>query len=185
MIDLTPARDTMLVLLGGVTADQLVLPTPCAEYTVRDLIEHVDGAATGFAALARGDDPPDDEPTGAPAAAVPDWRDGVAKHVWALGEAWRDPAAWRGSSTVAGGLELPNERWGKIALTELVVHGWDLAKATGQPFELAEPALRACYEHVAEFVPNAPVAGLWGPAVGVPEDAPLLDRLLAITGRTP
>jgi uncharacterized protein (TIGR03086 family) len=82
-------------------------------------------------------------------------------------------------------VELPNEQWAKITLTELVVHGWDLAKATGQPFDLAEPTLGACYEHVAEFVPNAPVPGLWGPPVQVPGDAPLLDRLVAITGRTP
>jgi len=81
--------------------------------------------------------------------------------------------------------ELSNELWGRITLTELVVHGWDIAVATGQPFDLPGETLRACLEHVAEFVPNAPVPGLWGPAVGVPVDATLLDRIVAATGRTP
>jgi len=182
MIDLTPACDTMLDVLSRINADQLVLPTPCTEFTVLDVIDHLDGVAVGSAALARGEVPPE---AGDPRSTdAPDWRDSVAKHVWAVGEGWRDPAAWRGS-TVAAGVELTNEQWAKITLTELVVHGWDLAKATGQPFDLAEPTLRACYEHVAEFVPNAPVAGLWGPPVQVPGDAPLLDRLVAITGRNP
>ncbi|HEX4247015.1 MAG TPA: TIGR03086 family metal-binding protein [Pseudonocardia sp.] len=183
MIDLTPACDTMIDLLGRITAEQLQLPTPCTEYTVRDVIEHIDVVAVGSSATARGDEL---SGSGSPAAAgaEDDWLDRVAKHVWEVGEAWRDPAAWRGS-TAAAGVQLSNELWAMITLTELVVHGWDLTTATGRPYELAEPTLRACYEHVAEFVPNAPVAGLWGPPARVPGDAPLLDRLVAITGRTP
>ncbi len=101
-----------------------------------------------------------------------------------LGEAWANPGAWRGTSNGAG-VDLPNEVWGKIALTELVVHDWDLAKATGQPFGLPEETLRACFDHVAEFVPNAPVEGLWGAAAEVPADAPRLDWIVDITGRNP
>jgi uncharacterized protein (TIGR03086 family) len=185
MIDLIPARDTMIDVLSRVTGDQFAQATPCSEYTVADLVVHIDGVSVGFAALARGDELPDPAARStALCTEAPDWRDSVTKHVFALGEAWADPAAWQGS-TDTGGLALPNELWGKIALTELVVHGWDLANATGQPFELAGPTLLACYEHVAEFVPNAPVAGLWAPAVQVPAGAPLIDRLVAITGRTP
>ena len=55
-----------------------------------------------------------------------------------------------------------SDLWGKITLTELVVHGWDIATATGQPFDLPERTLQACFQHVATFVPNAPVLGLWG-----------------------
>ena len=110
--------------------------------------------------------------------------EGVTVHVRALGEAWDNPAAWQGSSD-AGGLGLPNELWGKIALTEMVVHGWDIARATRQPFDLPEDTLRACLDHVAVFVPNAPLPELWGTTVEVPEGAPLLDRIAAITGRTP
>jgi uncharacterized protein (TIGR03086 family) len=186
MIDLKPACARMADLLTRVTTGQLLDSTSCAEYSVRDLIDHVDSVSRGFTALARKDLGEQTDADGQRLAAnLGDyWRDSVAKHVRALGEAWDDPGAWEGS-TSAGGLDLPNELWGKIALTEMVVHGWDLAKATGQPFDLPEATLRACFDHLAGFLPNAPVEGLWGPPVAVSADAALLDRTVAITGRTP
>ncbi|WP_092529317.1 TIGR03086 family metal-binding protein [Amycolatopsis arida] len=185
MIDLKPACHRMAEVLAGITDDQLTRPTPCTEYTVGDLIDHVDGAAVGFTAVARKEvgeqeDPP--EPTAANLG--PGWRDAARRHVRTLGEAWDDPAAWRGTATGAG-LELPTELWGRIALTEMVVHGWDLARATGQPFDLPEETLRACLDHVSGFVTEAPLPELWNPPVEVPADAPLLDRVVGLAGRTP
>lgn len=176
MIDLKPACHRMIDVLGGVADDQLTSASPCTEYTVGDLIDHVDVVSRGATALAhhRSELPGTDG-----AHLDPGWRDSVTRHVRELGEAWDDPAAWR------GGANGPDpDLWGKITLTELVVHGWDIATATGQPFDLPEHTLQACFEHVATFVPNAPVPGLWGPAVDVAADAGLLDRILAITGRS-
>ncbi|MCE7009819.1 TIGR03086 family metal-binding protein [Kibdelosporangium philippinense] len=167
MIDLKPACQAMADVLVRVTDSQFTNPTPCSEYTVADLIAHVDEVATGFGAMAGGE-----------------VSSGVVERVLALGKAWDSPSAWQGSS-VAAGLELPTSVWGKIALTEIVVHGWDLAKATGQPFDLPEDTLRACYEHVVVFVPEAPIPSLWGPRVFVGSDAPLLEQIVAITGRAP
>jgi uncharacterized protein (TIGR03086 family) len=185
VIDLEPASRRMIELLAGVTDDELAGPTPCAAFTVGDLIDHVDEASQQFAALAghrpaepAGDHGPADDRFG------PGWRERVGGHVAGLAVAWDDPAVWQGS-TAGGSVELPNERWGKIALTELVVHGWDLARATGQPFDLPDDTLRACLDHVAEFVPEAPFPDLWGPPVEAAAGAPLLDRIVAITGRTP
>ena len=59
------------------------------------------------------------------------------------------------------------------------------AKATGQSLDLPEHTLQACLDHVAKFVPNAPVPALWGPPVEVAPGAALLDRIVAITGRAP
>ncbi|WP_314174936.1 TIGR03086 family metal-binding protein [Streptomyces winkii] len=181
MIDLKPACRRMTDLVAGVSDAQLGDSTPCTEYTVRDLIDHVDQVSRAFTAIARKEP---GERAEAPASAGGDWRAGVSKAVLALGDAWDSTAAWQGM-TEGPGVELPNERWGKIALTEMVVHGWDLAGATGQQFGLPGETLRACFEHVAEFVPNAPVEGLWGPPVEAPADAPLLDRIVAVTGRRP
>jgi uncharacterized protein (TIGR03086 family) len=185
VIDLEPASRRMIELLAGVTDDQLADRTPCAAFTVGDLIDHVDEASRQFTALAghRLAEPAGDR---GPATARfgPGWRGQVSGHVQALAVAWDDPAAWRGS-TAGGSVELPNERWGRIALTELVVHGWDLARGTGQPFALPDDTLRACLDHVAEFVPEAPFPGLWGPPVEVATDASVLDQIVAITGRTP
>lgn len=98
-----------------------------------------------------------------------------------LAATWRDPTAWVGSSDL--GVELPNATWGRIALTEVVVHGWDLARATGRPIAFDEVTLRATLAHVLEFVPRAPLPQLWGTPVRLPQDAPLLDRVVAATGR--
>ncbi|WP_024801124.1 TIGR03086 family metal-binding protein [Nocardia sp. BMG51109] len=169
MIDLKPACHTMIELLADVSDELLGRPTPCAEYTVADLVDHIVESARGFIELAgRAAPPPGDR----------------AAQVAELGEAWADPAAWTGT----GGppqLRLPNELWGRIALTEMVVHGWDLAVALGRPFHLPEETLRACLDHVTAFVPEAPLPELWGSAVDAPATAPLIDRIVAVTGRDP
>jgi uncharacterized protein (TIGR03086 family) len=184
VIDLKPACRRMNEVLAGVTDEQLTTSGPSTEYTVGDLIDHIDQIARGSTALAQRDTV--EQPGTGPDAAHlgPDWRLSVAEHLLALGKAWDDPTAWRGRAKVPGS-DLSNEMWGKITLTELVVHGWDIAKATGQPFALPEQTLRACLDHVATFVPNAPIPALWGPPVDVAPDAPLLDRIVAITGRAP
>lgn len=168
MIDLMPACRQMSDLLSSVTDDQLDLPTPCAEFTARGLIEHVDEAAQGFTTLASATPGPG----------------GVRSHVLELAEAWSSPRAWEGDTAVAG-VHLSNELWGNIALTEVVVHGWDLAQATGRPFDLPDDTLRACLAHVRVFVPSAPLPELWGAPVTVADDAPLLDQIVAVTGRAP
>ncbi len=180
MIDLKPACDQMIRVVSGIATEQLAAPTPCTEYTVGELIDHVDLVTQGAMALALGISLPS---TGY-SHLEPDWQDAVIEHLQALGEAWDDPAVWAGSGNVPAS-DLSNTTWGKITLTELVVHGWDLAKATGQPFDLSERTLQACFDHVAMFVPNAPLPDLWGPPVELPPDAALLDRIVAITGRVP
>jgi uncharacterized protein (TIGR03086 family) len=171
----------MVDVLAGVADDRLTSPSPCTEFTVGDLIDHVDLVAQGATALALGS-------SGLPGIGCshlqPDWRDTVTHHVRALGKAWGRPAAWEGMGNVPGS-DLSNSTWGQITLTELVVHGWDITTATGQAFDLPEHTLQACFEHVAVFVPKAPLPDLWGPSVEVPPDAALLDRILAITGRAP
>lgn len=173
VIDLKPACAEMALLLSAVTDERLADPTPCAGYTVGGLIAHIDEVARPFAPAGSADG---DGENGS--------RADVIAHVHALGDAWDDPAAWRGT-TAAAGVELPNEVWGKIALTELVVHGWDLAQAIGRPFDLPEDTLRACLDHVTRFVPNAPIPELWGPPVPVPTTASTLQKIIATTGRTP
>ncbi|HWE67954.1 MAG TPA: TIGR03086 family metal-binding protein [Acidimicrobiales bacterium] len=187
MIDLKPASRQMAGLLAGVSGDQLADSTPCTEYHVGDLIDHVDHLSRIFGALARGDtDGVAAAATTGPGAAHldPDWRHHVTAHVEDLGTAWDDPAAWVGVGQVPGS-DLSNEVWGKITLTELVVHGWDLATATSQPFDLPQATLQACLDHVAAFIPAAPIPALWGPAHEVASGATLLDKIVAITGRTP
>lgn len=71
-----------------------------------------------------------------------------------------------------------------MALDEVVLHGWDLARATGQEFVLDDATATACLGFVESFDPAGP-PGLFGPAVPVPDDAPVMDRLVARAGRDP
>jgi uncharacterized protein (TIGR03086 family) len=92
---------------------------------------------------------------------------------------------WQGGTDL--GLKLTSGVWGRIALTEMVVHGWDLATATGQPFDPLKPTLRACLEYFTEFLPKLPARARvpWSAAVPVPPEAPLLDRVVGMAGRKP
>lgn len=90
--------------------------------------------------------------------------------------------------TAAGGIDLPGDVAGLVTLDELVVHGWDLAVATGQAYEPDPEVLAAVHEFVLGFSgPGQEEAreGLFGPEVPVPDDAPLLDRVIGLTGRDP
>jgi uncharacterized protein (TIGR03086 family) len=115
-----------------------------------------------------------------------DWRVWIAERLETLAAAWRDEAAWAGM-TQAGGQDLPAEVAGVIALDEVIVHGWDIAVASGQRFSCEQPLLEAAYGFVQQSVAQNPqgTPGLFGPPVPVPDDAPLLHRLLGLAGRDP
>jgi uncharacterized protein (TIGR03086 family) len=183
MIDLKPACHALSTLVAGIADEQLDAGTPCAKYAVRDLIEHLDESARGFAAAAGGDVGEASSPLVAGSLAD-GWQELLGRRLTVLGEAWDSPAAWEGISDLAG-LGLSNEEWGKIALTEVVVHGWDLSQATGLPFELPETTVQDCYQHVAGFLDQPPVPELWGAPVEVQAGSPLMDRLVSIAGRQP
>ncbi|WP_107074580.1 hypothetical protein [Micromonospora sp. MH33] len=70
-------------------------------------------------------------------------------------------------------------------LNELVVHGWDLASATGQPYAVDHQTAEAVHRLVSQQASSAGTPGLFGPSMTLPADAPLLDRVLGLTGRDP
>jgi uncharacterized protein (TIGR03086 family) len=189
MLDLEPAARQMANLLDRVTDGQLAAPTPCDDYTLGDLIDHVGGLSQAFTAAANKEFGPESSqgPSGDAARLGKDWRTRIPGELATLVEAWRDPAAWKGM-TRAGGIDLPAEVAGRVALNELVIHGWDVARTTGQPFDCDTEALEACWELLAERSAGDQEAGdddTFGPVVEVPADAPLLDHLIGLSGRNP
>ena len=187
MIDLRPAADRLAAAVRSVRDDQLTAPTPCPDYTVGDLLDHIGGLAKAFtwAATKESLAMPDSAPSGDASKLGADWRQRIPADVEALGAAWTDPAAWTGM-TKAGPIEMPGEIGGLVALDEIVIHGWDLAAATGQPFTAGDAELEAVHEFAAMFSgpgTEEQRAGGFGPELSVPPDAPLLDRVLAMLGR--
>jgi uncharacterized protein (TIGR03086 family) len=188
-VDLEPAARRLADLVGGVPDELLDAPTPCPGYTVGDLVEHVGGASLAFRGAAVKDtgDATSHAPSGDASRLSDDWRTRIPRDLAALADAWRDPDAWTGM-TKAGGVDLPGEVAGLVALDEIVVHGWDVARATGQPYECDTPSLEAVLGFVSQFSgpgQEEARAGLFGPVVEVPDDAPLLDRVIGLTGRDP
>jgi uncharacterized protein (TIGR03086 family) len=182
-IDLTPAAQRMAELIAAVPDDGLGAPTPCPRYTLGDLVEHVGGLAQAFAAAARKDlgRLTSHAPSGDVSRLAADWQIRIPQDLLAMADAWRDPEAWTGM-TQAGGVTLPGDIAGVVALDELVVHGWDVARASGQPYASDESALRVVQAFVAGFDQRE---GVFGPVVDVPPDAPLLDQVIGLTGRDP
>jgi uncharacterized protein (TIGR03086 family) len=188
-LDLAPAARRMAALVGGVSDGQLGGVTPCPAYTLGDLLDHLGGMAIAFTAAARKTVPPggSQAPSGDASRLEEGWRDRFARDLDTLAVAWADPGAWTGTA-VAGGVELPGEVAGLVALDELVVHGWDVARASGQPYDVDPASLEAVHGFVAQFSgpgQEESRAGLFGPVVPVPDDAPLLDRVVGMAGRDP
>jgi uncharacterized protein (TIGR03086 family) len=188
-VDLTPAAQRLGDLVSDVDDDMLDAPTPCPDYTVGDLVDHVGGAALAFTGAAVKDmgDVTASGPSGDASRLGDDWRTRIPRDLTSLGQAWRDPDAWTGM-TRAGGIELPGEVAGLVALDELVLHGWDIARATGQEYDCDLPSLEAVHGFVEQFSgPGQEAAreGLFGPVVDVPAAAPLLDRVVGLAGRDP
>lgn len=187
-LDLGPQTRILTRLADGVREDRLADPTPCPDLAVRNLLGHLTGLAVAFRDAARKDLGPTTDTS--PEASVPDigpgWREQLAAALGELAEAWRDPQAWTGM-TRAGGIDLPGEVAGAVVADELVIHGWDLARATGQEYTPDPAALRAAHGLLAAAAEEEAERdqGMFGPVVAVPADAPLLERAVGLSGRDP
>jgi uncharacterized protein (TIGR03086 family) len=179
--DATGSLEVSLEVTGstfdGITADQWDLPTPCTEWTVRQVAEHLIGGNDLFT-RALGGDAPGLPPGG---AALPDaYRESAAR----LLAAFRRPGVMDRVVQVPFG-SVPGAVALGLRVTEILVHGWDLAQATGQtpafPEEVAEQAL-AFTAPMLERIP--PDRQPFGPPQPVDPGAPAIDRLAACLGRT-
>ena len=192
MLDLAPAAREVARLLGRVADDQLAAPTPCADTPVAALLDHLMGLSLAFTWAARKTTAEDGSDRSGPATATaehldPDWRTQLPRRLLELVEAWRDPAAWEGM-TEAGGVQMPAEVMGVVALDELVLHGWDLARATGQSFTCDPDSTAAVLSFTRETARPERAAsreGLFGPVVDVPKDSSAFEQALGFAGRDP
>ncbi|XMA36595.1 TIGR03086 family metal-binding protein [Streptomyces albogriseolus] len=145
-LDFGPQTRIVARLAEKVADAQLANGTPCPRYAVRHVLGHLLGLAVAFRDAGRKELGATTD-TG-PQAALPDvgpaWRAELPRALDELAEAWRDPAAWTGM-TRAGGVDMPGEVTAAVALDELVIHGWDLARATGQPYTPDPAALESAH----------------------------------------
>ncbi len=172
-------------IVAAVGPGQLGLPTPCAEYDVRALLSHIVGGLNRVAIAGEGGD----------ALARPARADDVPDDGWLAtyrAAADRAAAAWADDAKLDALVELP---WGKVPgriamagyAQEILTHGWDLARATGQPTEgdpeLASWALAGAKRILPPEARGADVP--FGPVVQVPPGAGPYAQLAAWLGRQP
>ena len=193
LLDLYPPVRQLNSLFYGVIDGVLTARTPCPDWTVGDLLDHLMGLGSAFTQAARkmttvaGPPPP-------PSAAHlhPQWRSRLPVLLEDLVTAWADPLAWTGT-TQAGGVTMPAEQMGVVAVNELTLHGWDLARATGQDFA-ADPRTLLVLESFLTRSRNgagptrsrnATGTAAFGAVGEVDDEASLLERVVGLSGRDP
>ena len=184
-LDLAPQAIEVARIVSGVRDDQLTDPTPCAGTSVAALLDHLDGLTVAFRRAAQ-KAPFIGGPSADAAHLPPDWRTRLPEQLDALVTAFREPAAWSGLTDIAG-MRMPGAAAAMAGINEVLIHGWDLAAATGQPYRADPDIARACLEFGEGLAVGAPEARnqMYGPVVPVPSGAPVFDRLLGQTGRDP
>jgi uncharacterized protein (TIGR03086 family) len=175
-----------VVVVRNITADQLHAPTPCSEYDVRRLVKHLLFWGPSLLGAAQ------KEPVTPLAAsehdvdlAGDDWAGMLEAQIDRTVAAWGKPDAWAGTTYLGGPPQLPAATIGGMVLGELVVHGWDLARATGQQVRWDDEMLDFLHQEVAKTAEQGRDLGVYGNRVQVPETASLLVRILGLTGRDP
>jgi uncharacterized protein (TIGR03086 family) len=177
--NLGSASDAVARLIGNIRADQWSAPTPCTDWKVRQLVNHLIGMNRVFAALLA-DQPPPPRP---PADHVEDdplsaYRNSAA----ALQAAFERPGVLERTYHGPLGTATGAERL-QIRLYDLLAHGWDLAQATGQPADLPEALAEQSLAFARTQLADQARPGRFGPAQIVAEQSPAIERLVAFLGR--
>jgi uncharacterized protein (TIGR03086 family) len=162
-------------VLARLTVDDLARPSPCAEYTVGEVGEHVVRSMVLLASVAGG------AGSAGPVAGLLDERVGVT------GEAAL--AAWRrrglGGSVPVGRSTLPAGLAAEIIPLELLVHGWDMARATGSEIEVPAEVASHVLGCARSLVTPDKRGRSFAAEVPAGPSATVLERLIAFTGRQP
>ncbi|WP_329136827.1 TIGR03086 family metal-binding protein [Streptomyces sp. NBC_01476] len=179
------AVDLAVSTLAAVAPDQYDNATPCPDYSVRDLCNHVVSVVRRVGVLGAGGE----------FFSVPHFAEDTADGEWSaaaqiaakdLKAAWSDPGVLGRQVALPWG-PVPGAAAAVIYTNELVLHTWDIAKGTSQRPEFDPAMLAAPLANMKRAVPaenrGGPVP--FGPVVEVPDDAPAIDRLVGWYGRRP
>ena len=178
---LAQAIDAMRAVAANVSGDQWDAQSPCTEWKARDVVNHVVGGSSMLAALFEGKTW--EEASGGDAS-IPEGGDPLAALDAAAGaakEAVSKPGAMEQEVQFARG-PMPGAGFATMMFTDILIHAWDLAKATGQEATLPLDLVDASYAIVLPRKGQMP-APAFAAEVDVPEDADTQTKLLGMLGR--
>ena len=177
-MDVLSQLDELGPLLGGVVGDispdQLDNKTPCAQYTVRGVLEHMITGATAFAAAFRGEE-----------AGEPDTSDvlaGFGPALTGLAEAIQAPGALDRTIQAPFGA-VDGTTFARFVVLDGLVHGWDLATATGQAYEPRDALVAEAEGFARDALGPLRDGDTFAEPVEPPSAATPIERLAAFTGR--
>lgn len=170
-------------VIAGVTDDRKDRPTPCPDYDVAALIDHIVGWVRAFEAGVHGR-PVEGDPSRYRVGPDPAGEFRAAAR--SIVASWRDEGIDRKVRMTSGG-EIDGRMAFDMTLMEYMAHGWDLAVATGQPVPYTEAEAAAVLERAeVTLPPQYRGEGMsFGEIVPVADHAPAVDRLVAFLGRDP
>jgi uncharacterized protein (TIGR03086 family) len=163
-------------VIAGVRAEQYSDKTPCTEWTVRELLEHMVGVVAGLGAAAAGEERTPFVLSDDPAAQF----EAVSR---AALTAWRQPGVLDRVVEAKPG-PMPGRMLASINLLDTATHTWDLATATDQRQELPQPVAEAAMEASLLIVNDDLRPGRFAPEQRAPHGASATQRLVAFLGRT-
>jgi len=182
--EMTDAADAAARTVANVDAGQFGRPTPCTDWDVRTLLNHlIVWTSYSLAARAEGESVGQDL-IDRDFAADPGFAADYRAQLNVALTAWSDPATWERSLDVMGS-PMPAADVAALNLAEMVLHGWDLAAATGQAYAVSEAAAAAALQAVAANAELFRQYKGFAEPVQVPADATVLDQVLALSGRDP
>ncbi|RSN53468.1 TIGR03086 family protein [Amycolatopsis sp. WAC 04182] len=182
---IAPAAAEFARILRGIGESDLSARTPCAEYDVRALLNHLLYWGPWLEAAGRKAAPPEVSSGEAEADLVGgEWLADIEKRTARLVDVFGAPEAWQGQTTF-GGNPMPASMAGYMVLDEFVFHGWDLARATGAEFAVVPEVAVAVYAIALEIGDQARAMKVYGEEVPVADGATPFERALGATGRDP
>ena len=178
------AAETARAVTGAAKTAPLDTKTPCPDWDLRTLLNHtILWTAYSAERRAHGESVAEDLMS-KDFTAEPGYAEAYQAQIAKAVHAWSDPEAWAGDRIVMGGA-MPAADIAAILIMEMVLHGWDVAKAAGQDYhcsgELAQAVLQTVQAQGDMFRRYQGFAAI----VPVPDDAPAFDRALGLAGRNP
>ena len=178
------AAETARVVSGAAGTAALDGATPCTDWDLRTLLNHtILWTAYSAERRAHGESVAEDLMS-KDFTAEPGYAETYQAQIANAVHAWSDPEVWAGDRSVMGSA-MPAADIAAMLIMEMVLHGWDVAKAAGQDYhcsgELAQAVLQTVQAQGDMFRRYQGFAAI----VPVPDDAPAFDRALGLSGRNP